>query len=84
MVYHRILSIVLYMPANAGDIRIVGLIPELGRSPGGGHGKPLQDSCLENLIDRGAWQATVHRFTKNLTRLKRPSMNNRNNTGKQK
>jgi len=41
MVYHRILSIVLYMPANAGDIRIVGLIPELGRSPGGGHGNSL-------------------------------------------
>ena len=37
-----------------------GLIPELGRVPGGGHGNPLQYSCLENLIDRGAWQATVH------------------------
>ena len=43
-------------PANAGD---VGLIPASGRSPGGGHGKPLQYSCLENPMDRGAWQATV-------------------------
>ena len=45
------------LPANAGD---VGLIPGLGRFPGGGHGNPLQYSCLENPMDRGAWQATVH------------------------
>ena len=44
-------------PANAGD---VSSIPESGRSPGEGNGKPLQYSCLENLMDRGAWQATVH------------------------
>ena len=44
-------------PANAGD---VGLNPGSGRSPGEGNGNPLQYSCLENLIDRGAWQATVH------------------------
>ena len=49
--------------ANAGDIRDVGSIPGLGRSPGGGHGNPLQYSCLENPTDRGAWQATVHRVT---------------------
>ena len=48
-------------PANAGDIRDVGLIPGSGSSPGGGHGNPLQYSCLENLMDRGAWRATVHR-----------------------
>ena len=48
-------------PANAGDIRDSGSIPRLGRSPGGGHGNPLQYSCLENPMDRGAWQATVHR-----------------------
>ena len=42
---------------NAGDL---GLILELGRSPGGGHGNPLQYSCLENPMDRGAWRATVH------------------------
>jgi len=47
-------------PANAGDLRTAGLIPESGRSPGGGHGNPLQYSCLENPIDRGAWRATVH------------------------
>ena len=44
-------------PANAGDTRDVGLIPGLGRSPGGGHGTPLQHSCLENPTDRGASQA---------------------------
>ena len=48
-------------PANAGDIRDTGSIPGLGRSPGGGHSNPLQDSCLENPLDRGAWRATVHR-----------------------
>ena len=44
---------------SAGD---VGLIPESGRFPGGRHGNPLQYSCLENPMDRGTWQATVHRF----------------------
>ena len=47
-------------PAKAGDIREVGLIPETGRSPGAGHGNPLQYACLENPTDRGAWQATAH------------------------
>ena len=47
-------------PANAGDKREAGSIPGLGRSPGGGHGNPLQYSCLENPIDRGAWWAIVH------------------------
>ena len=46
--------------ADAGDIRDVGSIPGLGRSPGGGNDNPLQYSCLENLIDRGAWWATAH------------------------
>ena len=45
---------------NAGDIRDTGLIPGLGRSPGEGNGNPLQSSCLENPMDRGVWQATVH------------------------
>ena len=49
---------------NVGDIRDVGLIPGLGRFPEGGHGNPLQYSCLENPMDRGAWQITVHRVTK--------------------
>ena len=47
-------------PASAEDTRDTGSIPELGRSPGGGHGNSLQYSCLENLMDRGVWQATVH------------------------
>ena len=49
--------------ANAGDIREVSSIPGLGRSPGGGYGNPLQYACLENLMDRGAWRATVHGIT---------------------
>ena len=52
------------LPANAGDLRDGGSIPGLGRSPGGGHGNPLQYSCLENPMDRGAWQAPVHGVTK--------------------
>ena len=48
-------------PCNAGAARDVGLIPGLGRSPGGGHSNPLQYSCLENPVDRGAWWAMVHR-----------------------
>ena len=51
-------------PANAGDVRDVGSIPRSGRCPGGGHGNPLQYSCLENPMDRGAWQAAVHRVPK--------------------
>ena len=47
--------------ASAGDVRDPGSIPGLGRSPGGGHGNPLQYSCLENSMDRGAWWAAVHR-----------------------
>ena len=51
-------------PADAGDVRDTGSIPGSGRSPGGEHGSPLQYSCLENPMDRGAWQATVHGVTK--------------------
>ena len=60
-------------PANVGDLRDVGSIPGSGRSPGGGHGNPLQYSCLENPMDRGAWRATVHGVVKSRTRLKRLS-----------
>ena len=49
--------------ANAGDIRGASWIPALGRSTDGGHGNPLQYSCLENPMDRGAWQAIVFRVT---------------------
>ena len=61
---------VKYPHASAGDIRDAGSVRGLGRSPGGGHDNPLQYSCLENLMDRGAWWATVHRVTKSRTRLK--------------
>ena len=62
--------VVKNLPANAGYVRDAGLIPELGRSPGGGHGSPLQYSCLKNPMDRGAWQASVHRVAKSRTCLK--------------
>ena len=66
------LALVVKNPtANAGDLRDVGSIPGLERSPGEGHGYPLQCSCLENPMDRGAWWATVHGITKSQTRLKR-------------
>ena len=51
-------------PANAGDARDAGLTRGFGRSPGGGHGNPLQYSCLENPMDGGAWQAAVNEVTK--------------------
>ena len=54
-------------PANAGDIRNMGLIPGTGRSPGGGHGNPLQYSSLEDPMGRGAWWATVHRVAESDT-----------------
>ena len=60
-------QIVKNLPANAGDMRDVSLTPGLGRSPGGGHGNPLQYYYLEIPMDRGAWQATDHRFTKSQT-----------------
>ena len=60
-------------PANAGDIRDAGSIPELGRCSGGGHGIPLQYSCLENPMNREAWQAVVHRVTQSWTLLKQLS-----------
>ena len=62
-----VVLLVKNLPANAGDIRDVGLIPGLGRSPGEGHGNPLHYSCLENPMDRGAWWATVHRVAKSWT-----------------
>ena len=61
----QVVPVVKNSPASAGDIRDMGLIPGLGRSPGGGHG--TQYSCLENPMDRGAWQATIHRVKKSQT-----------------
>ena len=60
--------VVKNMPDNAGNISDVGLIAGSGRSPGGGHGNPLQYSCLENPMDRGTWQAMVYRVAKSWTR----------------
>ena len=54
---------------NAGDLKDAGLISGLGRSPGVGNSNPSQYSCLENPMDRGAWQATVHRIKKSRTWL---------------
>ena len=62
------------LPANAGDMRDVGLIPGSGRSPGGGHGNPLQYSCLKDPRDKGAFRATVHRVTKSQIRQKQLSL----------
>ena len=59
--------------ANAGDIRDMGSIPGLGRSPGGGNGNPLQYSCLENPMDRGVWWTMVHMVEMGWTRLKQLS-----------
>ena len=72
--HHRFLRasqvVLLVKTANAGDIRDVGSIPGLGRSPGGGHGNPLQYSRLENPMDWGACWAAVHGVTWSRTRLK--------------
>ena len=62
------------LPTNAGDLRDLGSIPGLGRSPGRGHGDPLQYSCLENPMDREDWTGIVHSVTKSWTWLKRLSM----------
>ena len=60
---------VMNSPDSAGDIRDLP-ITKLGRSSGGGHGNPLQYSCLENPTDKRTWKATVHRVTKSQTQLK--------------
>ena len=67
--YRRVALVVKNLPANAGDIRDVGPIQGSGRSPGGGNGNPLQDLCLENPMDRGAWRAPVHGVAKSWTQL---------------
>ena len=57
------------LPPSAGETRVIGLIPGLGRFNGGGHGNPLQYSCLENPMDRGAWWATDDGVTKSQIQL---------------
>ena len=66
----QLVLVVKNLSANAGDIRDAGSIPGLERSPGRGHGNPLWCSCLENPMDKGAWQATGHRVAKSQTWLK--------------
>ena len=63
----QVALVVKNLPANAGDLRDAGLILGSGRSPGGGHGNPLQYSYLENPMDRGAWRATAHGVTESDT-----------------
>ena len=70
----QVVLVVKNLPANAGDEREVNSIPGSGRSPGGGHGNPLQYSCLENPMGRGAWQATVHGVARSQTQLNQLSM----------
>ena len=69
----QVALVVRNLLATAGDVRDVGSIPGSGRSPGGGHGHALQYSSLENLMDRGAWWATIHRVAKSRTRSQRLS-----------
>ena len=69
----QVALVVKNLPANAGDAGDVGSIPELGRSPGGGHGNPLQYSRLGNPRDRGDWRPTVHEVAWSQTCLKRLS-----------
>ena len=66
----QVALVVKNLPANAGDVRDMGLIPGSGRSPGGGHGNPLQYSCLKNPLGRGAWGVIVHRVAKSWKWLK--------------
>ena len=66
----QVVLVVKNLPANSGDLRETDSIPGSGRSPGGGHGNPLQCSCLEDPMYRGAWWATVHGVAQSRTQLK--------------
>ena len=61
---HRAATVIKNLPVNAGDTRDSGSAPESGRSSGAGNGNPLQYLCLENSMDRGAWQGAVHGVAK--------------------
>ena len=65
----QVALVVKNLPVSAGDVRDAGSVPGLGRSPGIGHDNSLQYSCLENPMDRGAWQAVIHGVAKNQTRV---------------
>jgi len=66
----QVALVVKNLSAKAGDTRNTSPVPGSGRSPGGGHGNPLQYSCLENPVDRRAWQAAVHMVAKSRTQLR--------------
>ena len=78
----QVVLVVKSTRANAGDVRDMGLTPGLGRSPREGHSNPLQNSCLEDPMDRGVWQATAQRATKSQTWLKWISMHPTDIAGK--
>ena len=69
----QVALVVKNLPNNAGNVGDMDSIPGLGGSSGGGHGNPFQYSCLENPMDRGAWQATVHWVTQSQIQLKQLS-----------
>ena len=71
----QVVLVVKHPPANSGVVRDMDLMPWLGRSSGVENGNLLQNSCLENPMDREAWGVTAHRVVKSQTRLKRLSMN---------
>ena len=70
-------SVVKNLPAKVRDARDGGSIPDLGRSPGVGNGNSLQHSCLENSMERGAWQATAHGVSKSLTYTHKDKLKNK-------
>ena len=73
LVTSQVALVTKHSPANAGDVRDSGLIPGSGRTPGGGHGNPLQYSYLDKAMKTGAWSAKVHRVAKSQTQLKKLS-----------
>ena len=77
----QVVLVVKKLPANSGETKNAGSTLRLGRSPGGRQGNPLHHSCLENPMDRGAWQATVHRVAKNWTQIKQLSTHAHNMFG---
>ena len=78
----QVVLVVKDPPTSAGDVRNVGSVPGLGRSPGGGHGNPLQYFCLENPMDRGAWRAAAHGIAKKTTKQLSTAYTVRNKTGR--
>ena len=75
----QVALVVKNLPVNEGDLRDAALIPELGRSPGGGNGIPLQYSYWENSMDRGAWRAIVHGVAKESDTTEQLNNNNTQN-----